>query len=37
MSFLNDKTLKGFDKGLLTGMILFNPQKAFDTVNHDIF
>ena len=36
LSFLNDKILKGFDDGLLTGMILINLQKVFDTINHDI-
>ena len=36
MSFLTDKVLKGFDKGLLTGMILINLQKAFDTTDHEI-
>ena len=36
LSFLNDKILKGFDDGLLTGMILIDLQKAFDTINHDI-
>ena len=35
-SFLNDKILKGFDHGLVTGMILIDLQKAFDTINHDI-
>ena len=35
-SFLNDKILKGFDDGLVTGMILIDLQKAFDTINHDI-
>ena len=35
LSFLNDKTLKGFDDGLVTGMILIDLQKAFDTINHD--
>ena len=34
--FLNNKILKGFDDGLVTGMILFDLQKAFDTINHDI-
>ena len=35
-SFLNNKILKGFDDGLVTGMILFDLQKAFGTINHDI-
>ena len=35
-SFLNDKILKRFDLGLVTGMILIDLQKAFDTINHDI-
>ena len=34
--FLSDKILKGFDDGLVTGMILIDFQKAFDTINHDI-
>ena len=33
---MNDKILKGFDDGLVTGMILIGFQKAFDTINHDI-
>ena len=28
--------LKGFDDGLVTGMILIDLQKVFDTINHDI-
>ena len=36
LSFLNDKILKGFDDGLLTGMILIDLQKAFGTINHDM-
>ena len=28
--------LKGFDEGLLTGMILIDFQKAFGTINHEI-
>ena len=36
LPFLNDKILKGFNKGLSTGMILINLQKAFDTINHEI-
>ena len=35
LSFLTDKILKGFDEGLLTGMILIGLQKAFDTINHE--
>ena len=34
---LNDKILKGFDGGVLTGMILIYLQKAFDLINLDIF
>ena len=34
--FLSDNILKGFDDGLVTGMILIDPQKAFDSINHDI-
>ena len=37
VSFLNDKILKGFNKGLFTGMILTDLQKAFNTINHEIF
>ena len=33
---MNDKILKGFDDGLVTGMILVDLQKAFDTINHII-
>ena len=33
LSFLNDK---GSDDGLMTGMILIDLQKAFNTINHDI-
>ena len=36
LSFLNDKTLKGFDQGLITGIILIDLQKAFVTIDHDI-
>ena len=36
MSFLTDKFLKGFDEGLLTGMILIYLQKALETINHEI-
>ena len=36
LSFLTDKILKAFGEGLLTGMILINLQKTFDTINHEI-
>ena len=35
MSFLKVKILKGFGKGLLTGMILIDLQKAFDTLDDE--
>ena len=36
LSFLNDKILKGFDDGLVTGMILIDLENVFDTINHGI-
>ena len=33
---LTNKILKGFDEGLLTGIILLDLQKAFDTINHEV-
>ena len=36
LSFLNDKILKGFDKGVYTGMISIDLRKAFDTIDHEI-
>ena len=33
---MTDKVLKGFDESLLTGMILIDIQKAFDTIDHEI-
>ena len=36
LSYLNDKILKGFDEGLLTGMVLIDLQKAFDTIDHGV-
>ena len=36
LSYLNDKILKGFGKGMMTGMILIDLQKVFDTIDHDI-
>ena len=35
LSYLNDKILKGFDRGMMTG-ILIDLQKAFDTIHHDV-
>ena len=32
----NRQILKGFDEDLLTGMILIDLQKAFDTINHEV-
>ena len=37
LSYLTDKVRTGFEKGLLTGMLLINLQKAFDTIGHGIF
>ena len=36
LSFLTDKVLKGFDKDLLTEMILTDLKKTFDTIGHEI-
>ena len=36
LTFLHDKILKGFDKGLMADMILIDLQKAFDMIDHDI-
>ena len=36
LSFLTYKVLKGFDEGLLTGMILIDLQKVFGTENREI-
>ena len=35
-SYLNDKILKGTYIGLMTGLILIDVQKAFDTIDHEI-
>ena len=37
LSYLTDKVRTGFEKGLLTGMVLIDLQKAFDTIDHGIF
>ena len=36
LSYLTDKILTGFDSCLLTGMILIDLRKAFDTISHNI-
>ena len=36
LSYLNDKILKGFDKDLMTGMILVDLQKTFDTIHNEL-
>ena len=36
LSYLNDNILKGFDRGMMTGMIPIDLQKAFDTIDHDV-
>ena len=37
LTLLNNTILNGIDRGLLTGMILIDLQKAFDTIDHEIF
>ena len=36
LTFFHDKILRGFDKGLMAGMILIELQKMFDTIGHYI-
>ena len=36
LSHLTDKILKGFDEGLLTGMLLIDLQKVFGTINDEV-
>ena len=36
LSCLTDRVRNGFEKGSLTGMILIDLQKAFDTIDHKI-
>ena len=36
LSHLTVKVRSGFEKGLLTGMVLIDLQKAFDTIDHGI-
>ena len=37
LSYLCNKVQQGFNKKMLTGMILIDLQKAFDTIDHKIF
>ena len=37
LSHLSNKILQGFDEGMVTGVILIDLQKAFDTIDHSIF
>ena len=37
LSLLNDMILTGIDNGMLTGMILIDLKKAFDTIDQEIF
>ena len=37
LSYLSDKILQGFENGKFTGMIMIDLQKAFDTIDHNIF
>ena len=36
LSYLIDKILRGFDKGMMTGMILIDLQITLDTIDHDV-
>ena len=36
LTLLHDQILKGFDESLMTGIILIDLQKHFDTIDHDI-
>ena len=36
LSYLKHKILKSFDKSMMTGMILIDLKKAFDTIDHDV-
>ena len=36
LSYVNNKMIEGFDAGQITGMILIDLQKAFDTIDHKI-
>ena len=34
---LTSEFIQAFEKGMFTGMILIDLQKAFDTIDHEIF
>ena len=36
LSYFTDNLSKGFNSGLLTGMILIDLQKALDTIDHNL-
>ena len=37
LSYLSDKIVQGFENSIFTGMIILDLQKAFDTIDHEIF
>ena len=37
LSYLSDKIIQGLENRMSTGMILIDLQKAFDTIDHEIF
>ena len=36
LPYLNDKILEGFEKSMMTGMILIDLKKVFDTIDDDL-
>ena len=36
LPYIYGKITKGFDSGVLTGIVLIDLQKAFDTTDHNI-
>ena len=36
LSYLNNQILEGTDCGLMTGLILIDLKKAFDTIDHEL-
>ena len=37
LSYLRDRIIQGFENRMFTGMILIDLQKAFDTIDHELF